>query len=74
MTGQNETLLSATDLQGFPEVVLDTTPLCPTCRWNELRRYLLAGVPTEGRGCAHHIVSFPAARTCDRYEREPGAD
>lgn len=47
---------------------------CPSCRFNELRRYLLAGKPTESRGCSRHIVSFPNVMKCDLYEREPGSD
>lgn len=49
-------------------------PLCATCRFNVLRRYLMAAVQRESRGCWHHIVSFPNALTCDRYQREPGVD
>jgi len=47
---------------------------CPTCRFDEIRRYILAGRHAESRGCWHHIVTFPAARQCERYEREPGSD
>jgi hypothetical protein len=48
--------------------------LCPTCAYNILERYILAGVPTEGRRCRKAIVSFPDATHCPFYEREPGAD
>ena len=47
---------------------------CPTCRFDEIRRFVLAGRRAESRGCWHHIVTFPAARQCERYEREPGSD
>jgi hypothetical protein len=47
---------------------------CNTCRFDEIRRYVLAGRRAESRGCWHHIVAFPAARECLRYEREPGSD
>lgn len=49
-------------------------PLCPTCRHNELRHYILVDRPKEGRGCTHHIVRFPDATVCARYEREHGVD
>lgn len=49
-------------------------PQCGTCRFNELRHYLLAGKPTESRGCSHHIVSFPHVTNCPSYQREPGSD
>lgn len=52
----------------------DPDPLCPTCRFNELRRYLMRGVPTESRGCEKQIASFPKAEHCQFYEREPGVD
>jgi hypothetical protein len=48
--------------------------LCATCRFNELRRYILAGKPAEARGCQHHYVIFPTATDCRSYQREPGAD
>jgi hypothetical protein len=51
-------------------------PLCETCRWNEIRRFLMGrwNAPTEGRGCAKQIALFPLAESCERYEREPGTD
>jgi hypothetical protein len=49
-------------------------PLCPTCRFNELRRFIMAGKWAEDRGCAHHYVIFPDAQDCQRHEREPGTD
>lgn len=48
--------------------------LCRSCRFNELRRYTVAERLTERRGCWHHIVIFPNATHCDRYEREVGVD
>jgi len=49
---------------------LDHPAACTTCRFDEIRRFVRA----ESRGCWHHIVAFPAARECSRYEREPGSD
>lgn len=51
-----------------------TVAQCPTCRCNELRRYILAGKWTEGRICSHHVVMYPEATACPYYEREPGVD
>lgn len=48
--------------------------LCPSCHFNELRHFLMAGKPTEGRGCKHHLVHYPRALECRIYEREPGTD
>jgi hypothetical protein len=53
---------------------VDTLPLCTSCRFNELRNYLIVGKPAESRGCWHHISIFPKATTCPRYERAPGTD
>ena len=53
---------------------LDHPAACTTCRFDEIRRFILAGRHAESRGCWHHIVAFPAARECSRYEREPGSD
>lgn len=53
---------------------LDNPPLCRTCSRNVIVRYRLAGVPTESRGCERHIRSFPDAKVCRDYEREPGSD
>jgi len=53
---------------------LDHPAACTTCRFDEIRRFILAGRRAESRGCWHHIVAFPAARECERYEREPGSD
>jgi hypothetical protein len=53
---------------------VEGTPLCPTCRFNELRRFIMVNVPMEDRGCFHHYVIFPNAKDCERYEREPGTD
>jgi len=47
---------------------------CASCRFNELRRFILADKPTEDRGCSHHYPIFPTATDCPRFEREPGAD
>jgi hypothetical protein len=44
------------------------------CRYNELRRFILAYKPTEGRGCARHIKMFPTSTACRDYERKPGTD
>lgn len=48
--------------------------LCQTCRFNELRVYLLVDQRREARDCWHKIVTFPRTTDCSRYEREPGAD
>jgi hypothetical protein len=53
---------------------LDHPAACTTCRFDEIRRFVLAARRAESRGCWHHIVAFPAARECSRYEREPGSD
>jgi hypothetical protein len=47
---------------------------CATCRFNEPHRYILAGRWTDDRRCFHHIMSYPNATSCERYEREPGSD
>ena len=54
--------------------VAPTASLCLTCRHYEIRHFIMAGTPSSGPGCWHHIVAFPTARSCDRYEREPGSD
>jgi len=59
---------------GSMQPALTPTAACPTCRFDEIRRFMLAGRRAESRGCWHHIVTFPAARECARYEREPGSD
>ena len=53
---------------------LTPAAICRSCRFDEIRRFVLAGRRAESRGCWHHIVTFPAARQCVRYERDPGSD
>ncbi len=50
------------------------TPLCASCRFNELRRFIMVKDWAEDRGCWHHLQMFPNAQHCERYEREPGTD
>lgn len=54
--------------------VQPASPQCPTCAFNELERYKMRGVWTEGRRCRKAIVSFPDATHCPYYEREAGVD
>ena len=48
--------------------------LCRTCRFWEIRRYLMRGRWQESTGCHKHIMHFPDATECRDYEREPGSD
>jgi hypothetical protein len=39
-----------------------------------MRRFLMAGKPTEDRGCRLHYRIFPTTTECPSYQREPGVD
>lgn len=52
----------------------DSKVLCPTCRFNELTKFILAGRWTEAMRCAHHVATYPKETSCGYYQREPGSD